>query len=245
MPWSVCLRLTSALEGKTHISKIPVEHYLCSAKMQLFFFTAVYLGLSHPLLAPWPPRPFKQPVFVVEGLGFISSTWGGRGTACALLQNNNCLFQCPRSLCFLCWEFSPFWNTKQLISSNLNKWSCQLLILPSFLFLMVGIVSTSFHLFDSRSGGQEEQGTALVTHQCCAKIFSLATPWVSSLLDSTKPTGQLPGSCCFGWRQAECSERATESPSSEPCVSLLLSWCSLLPVLLCYSPHHSPVKPVL
>lgn len=209
----------------------------------------MYPGLSHPLLAPWSPRALKQPVLVVEGLGFISPLRGGRGTTCAQLlwQKNNCLFQCPHSLCFLCWEFSPFWNTKQLLSSNLNKWSCQLLIFPSFLFLTVGTVSTSFHLFDRGSGGQEERGTAPVTHQGCAKLFSLATPWVSSLLASTNPTGQFPASCCccFGWRQAECSKRATEWVSSEPCVSLLLSCCILLTVLLSYSPHHSPVKAVL
>lgn len=114
----------------------------------------------------------------------------------------------------------------------------------SFLLLMVGTVSTSFPLFDSRSGGQEELETAPVTHQYCAKFFSLDTPWVSSLLDSTNPVGPLPGGYCVGQRLSECRKRPTKSPSSEPRMSLLLSWCFLSSLLSCYSPHNSPVKPV-
>ena len=35
---------------KIHISKVPVEHFLCIPELQLFFFTAMYLELSGLLL---------------------------------------------------------------------------------------------------------------------------------------------------------------------------------------------------
>lgn len=110
---------------------------------------------------------------------------------------------------------------------------------------MVGAVSTRLPSSDSWSGSQEELRTALVTHQYCAKFFSLATWWASLLLDSTNPVGQLPRGYCFGQRLAECSNRPTKSPSSKRHVSLLLSWCFLSSLLPCYSPWNSSVKPAV
>lgn len=61
-----------------------------------------------------------------------------------------------------------------------------------------------------------------------------------------QPHWPTPRELLLWLERGRCRERAAESPSSEPRVSLLLSWCILPSVSSCYFPLHSPVvKPVL
>lgn len=115
-------------------------------------------------------------------------------------------------------RISPFWNTKQLISSKLNKWFCQQLIFSPFYSNGCYRMYKFPFVRQQVRKPRRARDIAFVTQKYRTKFLTVAVSGVSSLLDSTIPAGQLLGGSTFV-RDEKWAVKDQQSPFSVMYVS--------------------------